>query len=136
MRPENDDVGVRVFLAERAPRLLCHRAVGIESIVPFRIFALNRMMHQVAGDDRILSLRRNPHAVMAGGGSGGGSSPTSWVIRKFESIRSATPASTTGRTESSTGSRMSLPSKVEKKSHPVPPISKRASATRRPLSHF
>src|SRR5271156_1425679 len=71
MRPEHDDVGVRVFLAERAPRLLRHREVGIETVVPFGKFALNRVMHQVTGDHRVLPLRRNSHAVMAGSVAGG-----------------------------------------------------------------
>src|ERR1039458_222676 len=70
MRPENDDVGVGVLLAERAPGLLRHRAVGIESVVPFGIPALNRVMHQVAGDYRFLPFRRNPHAVMSGSVAG------------------------------------------------------------------
>src|SRR5208282_4649842 len=70
MCPEDDDVGVRVFLAERAPRLLRHREVGVETIVPIRIFALNRVMHQVAGYDGFLTLRRNPHTVMTRGVAG------------------------------------------------------------------
>src|SRR5208282_5518680 len=70
MRPENDDVGVGVLLAERAPRLLRHRAVGIEQVVPFGISALNRVMHQIAGDHRFIPLRRNPHAVMSGSVAG------------------------------------------------------------------
>src|ERR1039458_10191065 len=63
MRPENDDVGVGVLLAECAPGLLGHGLAGIESVVPFGISALNRMMHQVAGDHGFLPLRRNPHDV-------------------------------------------------------------------------
>src|ERR1035437_2822201 len=70
MRPENDDVGVGVLLAERAPCLLRHRAVGIESDVPFGISALNRMMHQIAGDQASIPFRRNPAAGMSGSVAG------------------------------------------------------------------
>src|ERR1700687_1530529 len=57
---------VGIFRAKRTTRFLRHRPVGIECIVPFGISALNRMMHQVAGDDLVLDLGRNPHAVIAG----------------------------------------------------------------------
>src|ERR1017187_3195589 len=65
MRPEHNDIAIRVFFAERAPGLFRHRTVAIETVVPFRIRALHRVMHQVAGDHGLLPLRRNSHAMMS-----------------------------------------------------------------------
>src|SRR5882757_1699189 len=70
MSAEDLHSAVGIFLAKRTARFFRHRSVGIERVVPFGIPALNRMMHQVAGDHRVLTVRRNPHAVMAGSVTG------------------------------------------------------------------
>src|ERR1700682_3078124 len=66
MGSEDLHSAVGIFLAKRTARFFRHRSVGIERVVPFGISALNRMMHQVSGDHRVLTLGRNPHAVVAG----------------------------------------------------------------------
>src|SRR6266849_993989 len=53
MSSKNLHSTVRIFLAKRPARFFRHRSVGIERVVPFWIAALNRMMHQIAGDHRV-----------------------------------------------------------------------------------
>src|ERR1700722_1621211 len=70
MRPEHQYSRVGVTLAERPPRLLCHRPVGVEIVVPFGIAALNRMMHQITGNDPVLTLGGDAHGKMTGSMAG------------------------------------------------------------------
>ncbi len=65
MSSQHEDAGIRIALAERAPGFLRLRQVHIKVVVPFGIAALNRMMHQVAGNHRILALGRDSNGKVA-----------------------------------------------------------------------
>ena|SRR5215468_11553181 len=65
MSAEYENRLIRVRFAELPARLLCQGPVGVEIVVPFGIAALNWMMHQVAGYDRVLPLRRDSNGKVA-----------------------------------------------------------------------
>ena len=56
MRTEHECSGISVALAECATRLFRMRQINIEIVVPLRISTLNRMMHHVARDYRVLTV--------------------------------------------------------------------------------
>src|SRR5580658_10401064 len=70
MRSEHQHSRVGVTLAELTPRLLCHRPVDVEIVIPLGITALNRMMHQITGDDSVLTLGGDAHCKMTRGVAG------------------------------------------------------------------
>src|SRR2546428_13867417 len=57
VRAENGDTAARVALAERAPRLARRFGIDVEVAAPLRLGHLDRMVHEIAGDDRIRLAR-------------------------------------------------------------------------------
>src|SRR5579871_3530589 len=71
----DDERAIRIALTKFPPRLLCARAIDVENVVPLGVTALNRVMHQIAGDNRVLSLGGNSNREMAGCVTGSGFAP-------------------------------------------------------------
>src|SRR5213080_4762799 len=61
VRAENGDTAARVALAERAPRLARRFGIDVEVAAPLRLGHLDRMVHEIAGDDRIRVARAKAH---------------------------------------------------------------------------
>src|ERR1700728_2337361 len=62
---------VAIALDESLARFSTHRGIGVELADPVGMSDLNRMVDHVAGDDCVLTARRNPHAGVTGGMSRG-----------------------------------------------------------------
>ena len=121
MRPQHQDRLVAVALQERAPRRDRLAKVGVEVAAPFRMRHLHRMMHQVAGDHRLLPARGDSHAEMAGRMAGSRLEPDLIRDPRVAFDQFGQPGIETGRTESSIGSRVSVRS-LDQCSHSLRPI--------------
>src|SRR5215467_10424591 len=67
MGSENGDVAVGVASTEGATRGARHDLVVAEVAVPVGLAALDGMMHQITGDDRLAPFRADAEAHVAGG---------------------------------------------------------------------
>src|SRR5580698_11330224 len=67
VRSDYADRLVAVALDEGLARFTTHRGIGVELADPVGMSDLNRMVDHVAGDDCVLSARRNPNAGVTGG---------------------------------------------------------------------
>ena len=63
---DDHDISIRIALKKGEPRLAALVMIVAEAILQPRLGALHRMMHDIAGDDRILGIRRDTHADMPG----------------------------------------------------------------------
>ena len=66
MRADHQHAAVGVLVDEADAGLASRLLVHVEGRGPPRHRALHRVVHQVAGDDRFLALRGNPHVDVAG----------------------------------------------------------------------
>src|SRR5262249_36305508 len=57
---------IGIALAERTPCLPRLGRVRVEVTAPSRLGDLHRVMHEVAGDHRLLAIRSEPHADVTG----------------------------------------------------------------------
>ena len=64
---DHPDRLVAIALDEGLARFSTHRWIGVEFANPVRMGDLNRMVDHVAGNDRVLAARRNPHARVTRG---------------------------------------------------------------------